>query len=317
MTFRRVAAYVPAGAAALGLGMASAVFRSRPGVAPFDFAVCADRPGPVPTDLGVPVLAEHGLRLLARADLILVLPGAELTGTVDPRLPAALRRAHARGAVVAAHCAGVFALAATGLLDGGEATTHWQYAGELAERHPRIQVRAEHLYVDQGQVVTGAGAAAGMDMYMHLIRRHHGAALANAIARLLVVPPQRDGGQQQYVESPVAATRDAERLAQVVEWARTHLRHRLTVDALAARALMSRRSFIRHFKAATGTTPHAWIRAQRLDEAEQLLETTNLTTEHIAEQVGYRSAAVLREQFTQRRGVPPRDYRRTFTRTGP
>jgi transcriptional regulator GlxA family with amidase domain len=308
-------AYVPAGAAALGLGMASAAFRPRPGATHFDFAVCADRPGPVTTDLGIAVLVKHDVDLLPTADLVLLLPGADLAAPVAPRVLAALHEAHTRGAVVAAHCLGVFTAAATGLLDGCEATTHWQHAGELAVRHPQIKVRPEHLYVDQGQVVTGAGAAAGMDMYLHLIRRDHGAALANTIARLLVVPPHRDGGQQQYVEAPVAADADAERLTDVVGWARTHLDQRLTIDDLAARALMSRRSFIRHFKAATGTTPHSWIRTQRLDRAEHLLETTNLTTEQIAERIGYQSAAVLRQQFTQRRGVPPRDYRRTFAQT--
>ncbi|WP_426513894.1 GlxA family transcriptional regulator [Dactylosporangium sp. McL0621] len=314
MAFQKVAAYAPAGAAALGLGMASAAFRARPGLTGFDFAVCADRRGPVTTDLGVPVLAEHGPGLLERADLVLVLPGAEQIGEPAPRLRSALRRAHARGATVAAHCLGVFALAASGLLDGREATTHWQHAGTLAARHPDVTVRAERLYVDQGRIATGAGAAAGLDLYLHLIRRDHGAGLANAIARLLVVPPHREGGQRQYVDVPVADGGETERLAEVVGWARAHLHERLTLDALAARALMSRRSFIRYFKAATGTTPHAWLRAQRLNLAEELLETTDLSTERIAERTGYRSAAVLREQFARRRGLPPRDYRRAFTR---
>jgi transcriptional regulator GlxA family with amidase domain len=207
----------------------------------------------------------------------------------------------------------VFSLAATGLLDGHEATTHWQYADQLAARHPDVKVRPEALYVDQGRIVTGAGAAAGMDMYLHLVRRDHGAAVTNAIARLLVVPPHRDGGQRQYISAPVPSDGDGERLAGVLAWARANLRQNPPVDALAARALMSRRSFIRHFKAATGATPHAWLLTQRLNLAEELLETTTLSMEDIAERVGYRSAGVLREQFTLRRGVAPRDYRRTFT----
>jgi len=310
-----VAAYLPTGAAALGLGMASAVFRPRAGGAQFDFAVCAERRGPVTTDLGAPVIAEHDLTVLTRADLVLVLPGADQIAAPTPNLLAALRRAHARGAIVAAHCLGVFPLAATDLLDGYEVTTHWQYASELAARHPKLTVRSEHLYLDQGRLVTGAGAAAGLDMYLHLVRREHGAALANAIARLLVVPPHRDGGQRQYVDAPVPAGEDAERLADVIGWAREHLHDKLTIEMLAARALMSRRSFIRHFKAATGATPHAWLRTQRLNLAEELLEVTGLTMEQIADRTGYRSAAALREQFTQRRGVPPRDYRRAFART--
>jgi transcriptional regulator GlxA family with amidase domain len=313
VAFHRVAAYIPVGAAALGLGMASAVFRPRPGGPRFDFAVCADRRGPVTTDLGVPVVADHDIALLTRADLVLVLPGAQDTDEPAPGVLAALRRARARGATVAAHCLGVFTVAATGLLDGYAATTHWQHADELAARHPRIAVHAEHLYIDQDKIVTGAGAAAGMDMYLHLIRRDHGAAHANAIARLLVVPPHRDGGQQQYVDAPVATGEDAERLAAVLTWARAHLHESPAIDTLATHALMSRRSFIRHFKAATGATPHAWLRAQRLNLAEELLETTNLTTQQIAQRTGYSSAAALRQQFTQRRGVAPRDYRRAFT----
>jgi transcriptional regulator GlxA family with amidase domain len=312
--FHRVAAYAPPGATTLGLGMASAVFRPRPGITGFDFALCADRRGPLSTDLGVPVMVEHGPTLLSRADLVLVLPGADHTEPPPRPVLSALRAAHRRGATVAAHCLGVFPLAATGLLDGHEATTHWQYADQLAARHPGVTVRPEALYVDQDRIVTGAGAAAGLDMYLHLLRRDHGAGLANAIARLLVVPPHRHGGQRQYVAAPVPADGDAERLAGVLAWVRANLDRPLPVDALAARALMSRRSFIRHFKAATGATPHAWLLAQRLNLAEELLETTALPIEQIAQRVGYRNAAVLREQFSLRRGVAPRDYRRTFTR---
>jgi transcriptional regulator GlxA family with amidase domain len=311
--FRRVAAYAPPGAVTLGLGMTSAIFGPRPGLTDFEFAVCSDRPGPLATDLGVPVLMEHGLDLLARAELILVLPGADVTERVAEPVLDALRAARRRGATVAAHCLGVFLPAAAGLLDGLEVTTHWQYAGELGARYPGITVRPEALYVDQGAIVTGAGAAAGIDMCLHLLRRDHGAALANAIARILVIPPHRDGGQQQFITAPVPADADAERLAGVIAWARANLDRPLPVDELAARALTSRRSFVRHFKAATGTTPHAWVLAQRLSLAEELLETTDLPIEQVADRVGYRSAAVFREQFTLRRGVAPRDYRRTFS----
>lgn len=315
MTFHRVAAYAPTGTVSLGLGMAAAVFRARPGCPRFELAVCADRRGPVTTDLGVPIVADHDVTLLERADLVLVLPAAHSTDEPAPAVSNALRRAHARGATVAAHCLGVFTLAATGLLDGRAATTHWQHAEELARRHPAVAVRPEHLYVDQGSIVTGAGAAAGMDMYLHLIRRSHGAAHANTIARLLVVPPHRDGNQQQYIDSPVPAGAQTQRLADVLAWARAHLHENPTIDTLAARSLMSRRSFIRTFNAATGATPHAWLRMQRLNLAEELLETTDLSTEQVAERTGYRSAAALRQQFVQRRGVPPRDYRRAFTRS--
>jgi transcriptional regulator GlxA family with amidase domain len=313
--FARVAAYAPADAVGLGLGLTSAIFRARPGLTEFEFGICAERAGPLGTDLGVPVMVEHGPELIATADLILLLPGASYAVPPPASVLEALRAARHRGATLAAHCLGVFPLAATGLLDGLEVTTHWQYAGELAATHPRVRVRPEALYIDQGSIVTGAGAAAGLDMCLYLLRRDHGAALANSIARILVTPPHRDGGQQQFVITPMLDEGDGDRLAEVIAWARANLDRQLSLDELAARALMSRRSFVRHFKAATGATPHAWLLSQRLNFAEELLETTELPIEQIADQVGYRSAAVFREQFALRRGVAPRDYRRTFTRT--
>jgi transcriptional regulator GlxA family with amidase domain len=308
-----VAAYVPPGAVTLALGMVGAVFRPRPGLTDFRFALCADRPGPVMTDLGTPITVAHDLAALAAADLVLVLPGCAPPEDPGAALLPALRAAHRRGATVAAHCAGVFALAAAGLLDGHRVTTHWQYAAELARRYPGLAVDPDALYVDEGDIVTGAGAAAGMDLYLHLVRREHGAALANELARTLVVPPHREGGQRQYVAAPVPP--DGGGLTDLLAWIRDHLDQRLTVDALAARALMSRRSFVRHFAAATGATPHAWLVAQRLDRAEELLETTDLGVEQVAERVGFGSAAVLRDRFARRRGTSPRAYRRTFARS--
>ncbi|MFF5212123.1 GlxA family transcriptional regulator [Streptosporangium sp. NPDC000396] len=306
--FRSVAAYAPQGVTALGLGVVNEIFR-RPG---FDFVICAERPGTLRTDLGLPLPVEHGLDRLAGADLVLALPGVEFRADPPRAVLAALCAAYGRGAIIAAHCVGSFLLAAAGLLDGLEATTHWRFAADLAARHPAVRVRPESLYVDQGRIVTGAGAVAGIDLCLYLIRREHGAGRANAIARDLVTTPYRSGGQRQYLPAPVPDDGDDERLSEVIAWARAGLDRRISVDDLAARALMSRRSFARRFKAATGTTPHAWLLAQRLNLAEELLETTDLSVENIAHQVGYRSAAVFREQFALRRGVPPRDYRRAF-----
>jgi transcriptional regulator GlxA family with amidase domain len=316
-SLRHVVAYAPAGVVTLALGLATAVFRARPELHDMDLTLCTDTPGPVATDLGVPVLVRAGLRPLSRADLVLVLPAGGPNADPSPALRAALRRAHARGAVIGAHCAGVFTLAGTGLLEGRSATTHWQYAAALARRHPALDVRPEALYVDEGALVTGAGAAAGADLYLHLVRREHGAALANSLARLLVVPPHRSGDQQQYVELPVAADADGDRLAGTLAWARAHLPENLTIDELAAHAVMSRRSFIRHFQTATGTTPHQWLLHQRLDRAEQLLETTPWTVDEIAHRTGFGSAATLRERFGQRRGTSPGEYRRSFRREAP
>lgn len=311
--FTTVAAYAPPGVGLLAAGIVAEVFGPHGAELPgFDFALCADRPGPVPSDCGVPLSIAYGLDRLAGADLVIALPGAGFRTPPSPAVLAALRAAHERGAVVAAHCVGTFALAAAGLLDGRRATTHWRFAALLAERHPEVAVDADALYVDEGSVVTGAGAAAGFDLCLHLLRREYGAAFANAVARDVVLPSHRDGGQAQYLAAPVPEDGRDERLAEVLGWARENLHQPLPVTELARRAVMSRRSFARRFTAATGTTPHAWLRELRLSRAEELLETTDLPVEEIACRVGYGSAAVLREHFVRRRGVPPRSYRRAF-----
>ncbi|MYX93461.1 helix-turn-helix domain-containing protein [Streptomyces sp. SID486] len=314
--FTTVAAYVPPGVGMLAVGIVTEVFGPHGAALPgFDFTLCADRPGPVPTDSGVPLSVAHGLDGLARADLLIALPGAGFRTPPAPAVLDALRTAHRRGSVVASHCVGTFALAAAGLLDGLRATTHWRFAELLADRHPEVTVEPDALYVDEGSIVTGAGAAAGFDLCLHLLRREYGAAMANAVARDMVLPSHREGGQAQYLAAPVPQDGDDERLAEVLGWAREHLHEPLPVTELARRAMMSKRSFARRFTAATGTTPHAWLRSLRLSRAEELLETTDLPVEEIAHRVGYASAAVLREQFVRRRGVPPRSYRRAFIST--
>ncbi|WP_328303447.1 helix-turn-helix domain-containing protein [Streptomyces sp. NBC_00435] len=298
----------------LAVGIVSEVFGPHgAGLPGFDFALCADRPGPVPTDTGVPLAIAHGLDRLAVADLVIALPGAGFRTPPGPAVLDALSSAYEGGSLVAAHCVGTFALAEAGLLDGRRATTHWRFAGLLADRHPEVDVEPHALYIDEGRIITGAGAAAGFDLCLHLLRREHGAAMANAVARDMVLPSHREGGQAQYLAAPVPGDCEDERLAGVLAWAREHLHEPLPVAELAERAVMSKRSFARRFTAATGTTPHAWLRNLRLSGAEELLETTDLPVEEIARRVGYGSAAVLREQFVRRRGVPPRSYRRSFT----
>ncbi|MFJ6939569.1 GlxA family transcriptional regulator [Streptomyces sp. NPDC101132] len=314
--FVTVAAYAPQGVGMLAAGIVSEVFAPRgPGLPAFDFALCTDRPGRVRTDVGLPLVAEHGLDRLAAADLVIALPWADFRTPPRTAVLDALAAAHARGALVAGHCVGAFALAAAGLLDGRRATTHWRFAALLASRHPAVTVEPDALYVDQGPVITGAGAAAGFDLCLHLLRREHGATTANAIARDLVLPSHRDGGQAQYLATPAPEDCQDERLADVLAWAREHLHEPLPVAELARRALMSRRSFARRFAASTGTTPHAWLLGLRLNRAEELLESTDLPVEEVARLTGFGSAAVLRAQFVRRRGVPPRTYRRSFTRT--
>ncbi|WP_230193686.1 GlxA family transcriptional regulator [Streptomyces coriariae] len=300
----------------LAVGIVTEVFGPHGATLPgFDFALCTDRPGPVPTDVGVPLTITHGLDKLAAADLVIALPWAGFRTPPAPDVLDALSAAHERGALVAAHCVGAFALAAAGLLDGRRATTHWRFAELLARRHPNVTVEPDALYIDEGPVITGAGAAAGFDLCLHLLRREYGAAMANAVARDVVLPSHRDGGQAQYLAAPLPEDCRDERLTQVLAWARENLHEPLPVAELARRAAMSKRSFARRFTAATGTTPHAWLRSLRLSRAEEFLETTDLSVEEIARRVGYGSAAVLREQFVRRRGVPPRSYRRTFTNT--
>ena len=311
--FLSIAAYAPAGVTMLSLGLVGELFSPRPGLPPFTFVLCSDQAGRVPTDLGLGVEVHAGLEAMARADLVLALPGNEFRADPAPAAIAAFQEAHERGAIVASICVGAYLLGAAGLLDGHRATTHWRFAALLAQRHPEVEVDADVLYVDEGRILTGAGAAAGADLLLHLVRREHGAAAANAIARDMVIPPHREGGQAQFVSTPVPGSGD-DRMAEVLDWARGRLDHKVTIDDLAGHALMSKRTFIRSFKASTGTTPNAWLVAERLQRAEDLLETTALSIEEVARQVGYASAAVLREQFTARRGISPQMYRRTFRR---
>jgi AraC family transcriptional activator FtrA len=224
----------------------------------------------------------------------------------------ALRAAYRRGARVVSICSGVFVLAAAGLLDGKRATTHWRYAERLAARFPKIVVEPDVLYVDEKRVLTSAGSAAGIDLCLHIIRSDFGAAIANQVAKRLVVPPHRDGGQSQYVSAPVRS--DANRgLARLLEWAQTNLHRTLTVDALARRAGISARSFARHFRAEVGTTPHQWLSHQRLLSAQRWLETTDESIDRIAEAVGMQTAATLRHHFRRRFRTSPTAYRKRFT----
>ncbi|MFD3719669.1 GlxA family transcriptional regulator [Streptomyces sp. NPDC058674] len=314
--FPTVAAYAPPGVGMLGAAIVSEVFDARGQDLPrFDFALCTERPGRVRSDVGLPLVVEHGLDRLATADLVIALPWTEFRTPPGPAVLDALAGAHRRGALVAGQCVGSFALAAAGLLDGRRATTHWRFAPLLAERFPGVTVEPGALYVDEGRIVTGAGAAAGFDLCLHLLRREYGASTANTIARDLVLPSHRDGGQAQYLAAPVPEACEDDRLAEVLAWAGAHLQEPLPVAELARRALMSRRTFARRFAASTGTTPHAWLLGLRLSRAEELLETSDLPVEEVARLVGFGSAAVLRTQFVRRRGVPPRSYRRSFSRS--
>ena len=310
-----VVALVWDGVGSFGLGVVSEVFgydRRADGLPSYDFAVAAVEPGLVRTDTGLQVVVEHGLERLATADLVCVLGWEQPERTPPEPLLQALRDTVARGGRVMSHCSGAYVVAASGLLDGRTVATHWMHAAELARRYPAVTVDPDVLYVDDDPIFSSAGTAAGIDTCLHLLRREHGAAVANAVARRMVVPPHREGGQAQYVAAAVPAPDEASGLREVLVWAQEHLETDLTVDQLAARALMSPRSFARHFRAATGTTPHAWLLGQRLTRAQQLLESTDLGVDEVADRCGFGAATTLRGHFARRFGTSPQAYRRTF-----
>jgi transcriptional regulator GlxA family with amidase domain len=294
---------------AFDLSTPAQIFGNEPGR--YAFSACGARPGRVPTTTGFALHVERGLEAVAEADTVLV-PG--LRPTQWPPPPAvldALRAAHVRGARVASICTGAFVLAQAGLLDGRRATTHWAHAEQLAARYPAVTVDPGVLYVDEGDVLTSAGVAAGIDLCLHLVRRDHGAEVANAAARRIVVAPHRDGGQAQFVEAPLPAT-GARGLAPRRAWAAQRLREPLTVAAMAGHAGCSERTFARRFHAETGTTPLQWLLGQRVLHARRLLEATDLAVEDVAGEAGFGTAASLRSHFRRATATTPLAYRRSF-----
>ncbi|ADI07740.1 AraC family transcriptional regulator [Streptomyces bingchenggensis BCW-1] len=280
----------------------------------YDVAVC----GPRAVRLGrFRLEPDHGLDQLPRADTVIVPGWADVDEDPPADLVDAVRAAHEAGARVASLCTGAFVLAAAGLLDGLRATTHWAHTDVLAARYPRVEVDPDVLYVDGGRVLTSAGKAAAMDLCLHLVRLDHGSSIANTVARRLVVPPHRDGGQAQFVTTPVPAP-DNHPLAELFPWVMERLDQPLTVEDLARRARMSSRHLGRHFRAVTGTTPLQWLLTQRIRHAQELLETTGDSVDAIAAATGMGTATTLRRHFNRTVGVPPDTYRRTFrSRTGP
>ncbi len=281
------------------------------GAAPYRTLVCAQRATVSAGRDLFSIRAPHRLDALAAADTIVV-PGVEepLQPTA-PAVLAALRAAAARGTRIASICVGAFTLAETGLLDGLRATTHWLGAEQLARRHPAIEVDPNVLYVDNGQLLTSAGAASGVDLCLHMIRRDHGAAVAAHAARIAVTPPARDGGQAQYIVHPPAAP-DGEALGPLLEWIERNCHRELTLEQIAAQAPMSTRTLNRRFREQTGTTPLRWLHRCRLRRAQHLLETTTHPVELVAAQVGFGSATSFRDRFRAHVGTSPQAYRRAF-----
>ncbi|NYH55810.1 AraC family transcriptional activator FtrA [Nocardiopsis arvandica] len=316
MSLHRVVALLNPPQSPFELACATEVFGMAAPDAParYDFRICAERPGPVGTTAGYSMLVDTGLAALEEADTVVV-PGRQPPGAPVPSaVTEALRAAHGRGARIVAACTGAFILAQVGLLDGRRATTHWRHATRLASAFPEVRVDPDVLYVDHGDVATSAGTGAGIDLYLHLVRRDHGAAYAAQVARHMVLPPHREGNQLQYAVRSVPSEA-GDSLAPLLDWAVSRLDTRLTLGRLAERAGVSRRTLSRRFTEQLGTSPGQWLLRRRLDTVRVLLEQTDLPVEAIATRVGLVSAVNLRRRFRTSFGTTPGAYRRSFCET--
>lgn len=312
MALRKVAVLLFPGIHLFEFGVACEAFgydRSDDGLPSYDFVVASETAEPVPTYNGFSINAEARFDQALDAELVVVTAGAEVD--VPPSVAATLAAAYDRGAAVMGLCSGAFALGAAGLLDGRRCTTHWRHAAALAERFPAAEVDPNVLYVCDGRVYTSAGTAAGLDLCLHLIRNEHGAEVANAVARRMVVPPQRAGGQAQYIETPMpTATSDG--LAELMDDLLLRLAEPHSVNSMARQLNMSPRTFARRFTEATGTTPHAWLLRQRVLFARRQLESSTDPIDVIAHRCGFGTGALLRHHFQRHTGVAPTSYRRAF-----
>ncbi len=311
----RVVVLVCDGLALFEFGIVVEMFglrRPELGVPWYDMAVASFDPPPLRATGGVQVHTTHSVRVLATADTIVIPSWRDIHETPPHAMLHALRSAHERGARLMSVCSGAFVLAAAGLLDGRRATTHWRYAEVLARRYPTVQVEPSVLYVEDGHIYTSAGSAAGIDLGLHVVRQDYGSAIANQVARRLVVPPHREGGQAQFVLMAVPPADGS--LAPLMEWASARLDQPLGAAALARKGRMSRRTLARRFEAQAGTTPHQWLTHQRVLAAQRLLETSDVSIDRVAELSGFVTAETLRHHFRQRLGTSPAAYRRRFTR---
>lgn len=277
----------------------------------YDLRLAAAEPGPLRLGPWGVLDTPHGLEALDAAHTVLVPPPRDDRATYPEPLLDALRRAHARGARIASICTGAFVLAAAGLLDDRPAITHWSSVDRLAREHPRVRVQRTVLYVDDGDVLTSAGAAAGLDLCLHLVRRDHGSRVAGLAARHSVVPPHRGGGQAQYVPTPVPEP-DRATVGTALDWARARLAEPIGIERWAAAVGSGTRTFARRFREHTGVTPLQWLAAERVRHAQDLLESTDLSVEHVAAACGFATAAGLRRHFVRRLATTPQQYRATF-----
>ncbi|WP_406139704.1 helix-turn-helix domain-containing protein [Streptomyces sp. NBC_01089] len=286
--------------------------RQDAGVPRYRLLVSAGEEGPLRTTGGLELTAPYGLEAISRAGTVVVPAWRSITSPPPPEALDALRRAHEEGARIVGLCTGAFVLAAAGLLDGRPATTHWMYAPTLAKRYPSVHVDPRELFVDDGDVLTSAGTAAGIDLCLHIVRTDHGADAAGALARRLVVPPRRSGGQERYLDRSLPEEIGSDPLAEVVAWALEHLHEQFDVETLAARAYMSRRTFDRRFRSLTGSAPLQWLITQRVLQAQRLLETSDYSVDEVAGRCGFRSPVALRGHFRRQLGSSPAAYRTAY-----
>lgn len=283
----------------------------------YDVQYCAQYPGRLCSDQGIVIEVNHGLDVMDDADVIIIPAWPDPSTAAPVELTDALKKAHAKGTLIVGLCLGAFVLGDAGLLDGREATTHWMARDMFAQRFPLAHFRPEVLYVDADNIITSAGTVAAIDCCLHLVRQRHGAEISNRIARLLVTPPHRSGGQMQYIEHPIPHIPTGDRLINVLDWARQHLSEPLSLDSLANVANMSRRTFTRRFKETTGTTVTQWLNAERVMKAQALLETTDMSIEQVAYAVGFGTPLSFRQQFNLLIRMSPSEYRRTFSQQLP
>ncbi|MEU2457243.1 helix-turn-helix domain-containing protein [Streptomyces sp. NPDC012473] len=286
--------------------------RQDAGVPRYRLLVCGGEEGPLRTTGGLELSAPYGLEAISRAGTVVVPAWRSITSPPPAEALDALRRAHEEGARIVGLCTGAFVLAAAGLLDGRPATTHWMYAPTLAKRYPSVHVDPRELFVDDGDVLTSAGTAAGIDLCLHIVRTDHGTEAAGALARRLVVPPRRSGGQERYLDRSLPEEIGSDPLAEVVAWALEHLHEQFDVETLAARAYMSRRTFDRRFRSLTGSAPLQWLITQRVLQAQRLLETSDYSVDEVAGRCGFRSPVALRGHFRRQLGSSPAAYRAAY-----
>ncbi|KDM89790.1 helix-turn-helix domain-containing protein [Photobacterium galatheae] len=278
----------------------------------FNLRICAGESGPLRSSHGLTVEPPYGLEGLSDADIIVVPFWRKTKALPDEALLNALREAHQRGAQIVGLCLGTYVLAYAGLLNNRRASTHWEFEQDFKNRFPDITLDTHSLYVEDGNIMTSAGTAAGLDCCLYLLRQRYGSAIANKVARRMVIPPHRDGGQAQFIERPVPATTQDARMNSLLEFLRNHLHLQHDLDSLADRVMMTRRTFTRQFHKATGVSAGEWLLSERLQRSQELLETTTLPVESVASQAGFTSATSLRDHFKRKFNVTPSEWRRSF-----